>query len=146
MVNVKKKKNIQTSLCRPSIGLSDLQLNKPVSMASVASSKTLLNSSKESRKQKKVPTSTVSHNGTIKPEHRACFRKQDVVFVINRNGEPLMPTKSGEARRMLESGLAKCVSRTPFVIQMLVQTCEFKNKIDAGVDTGSKKIGVALPD
>jgi 5-methylcytosine-specific restriction endonuclease McrA len=142
LVNVRKKKNIQTSPCRPSGELSDLQLNKSEGSSSVVDFKTLSNSSKESRKQKKSPTSTASHNGTDLPKHSAS--KEDFVFVIGQNGKPLMPTKSGKARRMLKAGLAKVVSRTPFVIKMLVETCEYKQKLDAGMDTGSKNIGVAV--
>lgn len=144
MVNVRKKKNIQTKSCRPSGLLSDLQLNKSEGSSSVASSKTLSNSSKESRKSNLHLAEKTSHNGTVKPEHRACKKLQDVVFVIDRNGNALMPTKSGKARRLLKSGLAKVVSRTPFVIKMLVQTCEHKQQLDAGMDTGSGNIGVGV--
>lgn len=140
MANVKKKKNIQTPSCRLSDGLSDLQLNKREGSASVASSKTLLNSSRESRKQKLRLATTVSHNGTCSPKHAS---QEDVVFVLSKNGTPLMPTKSGKARRMLKAGIAKVVSRTPFTIKMLVGTREHKQRIDAGMDTGSKTIGVA---
>lgn len=142
MVNVKKKKNIQTKPCRPSGLLSDLQLNSRESSDSVASSKTFLNSSKESRKSERTPAAKTSHDGTVKPEHRAS-RREDVVFVVNRNGKALMPTKSGQARRMLDGGIAKVVRKTPFTIKMLVETCEYSQTVDAGMDVGAKTIGVA---
>lgn len=142
MGNVREKRNIQTLSCRPSGRLSDLQLNKSGGSSSVASSKTLSNSSKESRKQKRVLAATASHNGSCSPKHSAS--REDFVFVLNKSGKALMPTKSGKARRMLKSGIAKVVSRTPFVIQMLVETCEYKQKLDAGMDTGSKTIGSAV--
>ena len=141
MVNVRKKKNRQTPSCHPSGGLSDLQLNKSEGRSRVASSKTLSNSSRESRKPNLHLVEKVSHNGTCSPKHSAS--KEDFVFVLNKNGQALMPTKSGKARRMLKSGIAKVVSRTPFVIKMLVETCEYKQQIDAGMDTGSKNIGVS---
>lgn len=144
MVKVREKKNIQTPSCRLSDGLSDLQLNKSEGSSSVASLKTLSNSSRESRNSNGAPTQKNTHNGTYPPKHSACHNRQDVVFVLDKNGNALMPTKSGKARRMLKSGIAKCVSRMPFVIKMLVPTCEYKQRLDGGVDTGSRRIGVAV--
>ena len=65
------------------------------------------------------------------------------VFVLNMRGEPLMPTYSGKARRLLRDGKAKVVKRTPFTIQMLVPTGETKQEITLGIDAGSKTIGVS---
>lgn len=143
MVNVREKKNIQTPSCRLSDGLSDLQLNSREGSDSVASSKTLSNSSRESRKSDLHLAEKASHNGTCPPKHSTGRNRQVVVFVLDKNGNALMPTKSGKARRMLKSGIAKCVSRTPFVIKMLVDSCGYKQRLDAGMDTGSKRIGVA---
>jgi hypothetical protein len=144
LVNVRKKKNIQTSTCRPSAELSGHALNKREDSTSVHGSKTLPNSSRESRSQQPALTVVGSHNGTHWPKHSACEQSQDFVFVIGENGEALMPTKSGKARRLLKAGLAKVVRKTPFVIKMLVPTCEYKQPLDAGMDTGSKVIGVAV--
>ena len=65
------------------------------------------------------------------------------VFVLNMRGEPLMPTYSGKARRLLRDGKAKVVKRTPFAIQMLVPTGETRQPITLGVDAGSKTIGLS---
>lgn len=65
------------------------------------------------------------------------------VFVLNMRGEPLMPTYSGKARRLLRDGKAKVVKRTPFTIQMLVPTGETRQPITLGVDAGSKTIGLS---
>jgi hypothetical protein len=110
LVTVREKKNIQTPSCHPSGGLSELQLNKSEGSSSVAISKTLSNSSREGRKPNLYLAEKVSHNGTCSPKHSAL--KEDFVFVLNKNGKALMPTKSGKARRMLKSGIAKVVSRS----------------------------------
>jgi hypothetical protein len=51
------------------------------------------------------------------------------VFVLNKNGIPLMLTKSGKARRLLKLGHAKVIITRPFVIKMLVQTSEYKQPL-----------------
>ena len=65
------------------------------------------------------------------------------VFVLNMRGEPLMPTYSGKARRLLRDGKAKVVKRTPFTIQMLIPTGKARQPITLGVDAGSKTIGLS---
>lgn len=63
------------------------------------------------------------------------------VPVLNMRGEPLMPTTPRKARKLLERGKAKVVSRTPFVIQLLYPTGEAKQDIILGIDAGYSKIG-----
>ena len=63
------------------------------------------------------------------------------VPVLNMRGEPLMPTTPRKARKLLEKGKAKVVSRNPFVIQLLYQTGEAKQEITLGIDAGYKYIG-----
>ncbi len=65
------------------------------------------------------------------------------VYVLNVDGEPLMPTKPVVARLLLKSGKAKCVRKMPFTIKMLVETESYKQEVVAGMDTGSKVVGVA---
>lgn len=44
------------------------------------------------------------------------------VYVLDRNGEPLMPTcRYGKVRRMLKSGQAKAVDTLPFTIQLSIR-------------------------
>ena len=62
--------------------------------------------------------------------HEALSLKGDlemyVVYVLNKDGSPLMPTKRfGHVRRMLKSGQAKAVSTKPFVIQLLYDSTEY---------------------
>lgn len=63
------------------------------------------------------------------------------VFVLNVEGKPLMPTKSSRARKMLESGKAKVVKRSPFTIQLLVECENTIQDVVLGIDLGYKNIG-----
>jgi len=54
-----------------------------------------------------------------------------------------MPCSPRKAKVLLKEGKAKVVSRTPFVIKMLVPTGETKQEVVAGMDTGSKVVGCA---
>ncbi len=64
-----------------------------------------------------------------------------LVFVLNKHGKPLMPTSPAKARRLLDSGQATVVKRTPFTIQMLYGSSGYKQNIALGVDAGYSTIG-----
>ena len=65
-----------------------------------------------------------------------------MVYVLNQNGRPLMPTEDHRMVRMLlKEKKAKVVRRTPFTIKLIVKTKEFTQPIVLGVDAGSKTIG-----
>ena len=67
-----------------------------------------------------------------------------LVYVINKNGQPLMPTsRFGKVRRLLKSGQAKCIKRCPFVIQLMYEAENNVQEITLGVDAGSKHIGLS---
>lgn len=67
-----------------------------------------------------------------------------MVYIISKTGKPLMPTnRLGKVRRLLKSGLAKVVQRTPFTIQLLCDSDEYTQPITLGVDAGSKVIGLS---
>lgn len=67
-----------------------------------------------------------------------------MVYVLNYNGEPLMPTeRHGKVKRLLKSGQAKVVRRTPFTIQLLYESGQEVQEIILGVDAGSKIIGLS---
>ena len=67
-----------------------------------------------------------------------------MVYVLNSNGQPLMPTKRhGKVKRLLRSGQAKVVNSCPFVIKLLFQAGESLQPITLGVDAGSKHIGLS---
>ena len=67
-----------------------------------------------------------------------------MVYVLSKNGQPIMPTKNyAKVRLLLKSGKAKVVNRCPFTIQ-LTRTCKtFTQEISLGVDAGSKHIGLS---
>ena len=67
-----------------------------------------------------------------------------LVYVKNCKDEPLMPCSPCIARKLLKSGEAKVVSRTPFTIKLLFGSSSYKQEIVAGMDTGSKFIGCAV--
>ncbi|WP_243270102.1 RNA-guided endonuclease IscB [Thermanaerosceptrum fracticalcis] len=66
------------------------------------------------------------------------------MFVINKHGKPLMPCKPSKARKLLKQGKAKVVKKEPFTIQLLHGSSGYKQKCIAGIDTGSKNMGVAV--
>ena len=66
-----------------------------------------------------------------------------LVYVLNKNGEPLMPCKTSRARKLLVGGKVKVVCRTPFTIKLLFGSTGYKQEVTVGMDTGSKTIGCA---
>lgn len=67
-----------------------------------------------------------------------------MVYVISKQGKPLMPTKRfGKVRRMLKNSLAHVVRRIPFTIQLDYDTTDFTQPVTLGIDAGSKYIGVS---
>lgn len=63
------------------------------------------------------------------------------VFVLNRDGKPLMPCTPAKARHLLEHGKAKVRTVKPFTIQ-LNWDCEHNvQKITLGIDAGYSNIG-----
>ena len=67
------------------------------------------------------------------------------VYVLDKNGQPLMPTKrSGWVYRALRDGKAKVVSKCPFTIKLLYESTSFTQPLTLGVDTGAKYVGSAV--
>ena len=65
-----------------------------------------------------------------------------LVFILNKNNKPLMPCKPSKARKLLKEGKAKVIRKTPFTIKLLYGSSGYTQPIIAGMDTGSKVIGV----
>ena len=66
------------------------------------------------------------------------------VFVIGRNGKPLMPTTPRKARLLLKEQKAHVVSTEPFAIQLDYRTGTATQEVTIGVDPGQKNIGIAV--
>ncbi|MGL5068751.1 MAG: RNA-guided endonuclease IscB [Sarcina sp.] len=65
-----------------------------------------------------------------------------MVYVLNENGEPLMPTnRHGKVRGLLTGGRAKVVKVKPFTIQLLYTSTKYTQDITLGVDSGYLNIG-----
>jgi hypothetical protein len=63
------------------------------------------------------------------------------VLVINKHGQPLMPTSCRRARLLLSSGKAKIVGRDPFTIQLNYGSSGYKQEVTLGIDAGYQYIG-----
>ena len=64
-----------------------------------------------------------------------------LVFVINKNGNKLMPCKPAKARHLLEAGKARVVNREPFTIQLTWDCEENVQDVTLGIDKGSHYTG-----
>jgi len=70
-----------------------------------------------------------------------------MVYVLNYNGQPLMPTnRHGKVKHLLKDGKAKVVKRCPFTIKLLYKTTNYTQELTLGVDTGSGILGAAVAE
>lgn len=70
-----------------------------------------------------------------------------MVYVLNQDGQPLMPTnRHGKVKHLLKQGKAKVVRRCPFTIKLLYESTNHTQNLTLGVDTGSGTIGTAVSD
>ena len=70
-----------------------------------------------------------------------------MVYVLSKNGQPLMPTnRHGNVKHLLKSGKAKVVKRCPFTIKLLYESKTHTGNLTLGVDTGSGTLGAAVSD
>lgn len=71
-------------------------------------------------------------------ERSACL-----VYILNTEGKPLMPTdRHGKVKHLLKDGKAKVTKRTPFTIQLLYNATEYRQLTTLGIDSGSKVVGL----
>lgn len=67
-----------------------------------------------------------------------------MVYVLNQDGQPLMPTVNyAKVRILLKNGKAKVIRRCPFTIQLLYPCGNQTQPISLGVDAGSRHIGIS---
>ena len=67
------------------------------------------------------------------------------VYVLNKDGKPLMPTtRCGHVRHLLKEQKARVVASKPFTIQLLYKTNDVVQPLYLGIDPGRTNIGVAV--
>ena len=66
------------------------------------------------------------------------------VFIMNQQGEILMPCRSRKARLLLESGKAKVIRRSPLTLQLNYGSTGYKQDLTLGVDTGHNEVGLSV--
>ena len=70
-----------------------------------------------------------------------------MVYVLNKDGQPLMPTnRHGKVKHLLKTGKAKVVRKCPFTIKLLYDSTNHTQNLTLGVDTGSGTLGTAVSD
>ena len=68
-----------------------------------------------------------------------------MVYVLNKYGQPLMPTnRHGKVKHLLKDGKAKVVKRSPFTIKLLYDSTNYTQDLTLGIDTGSGTLGTAV--
>jgi len=67
-----------------------------------------------------------------------------MVYVLSKEGTPLMPCCQAIGRLLLKQGKAKVKRTVPFTIILNYETTSYTQKLTHGIDTGSKKIGSAV--
>ena len=71
--------------------------------------------------------------------------KTKYVYVLDRAGRPLMPTRRyGHVEKLLRSGKARIAGRVPFVIQLKYDTPGITQPLYGGTDPGRTNIGNAV--
>ena len=69
---------------------------------------------------------------------------ENLVYVVNKNGNPLMPCKPTKAKHLLKLGRAKIINYRPFTIQLKWDCEENLQPTTLGIDKGSKFTGLAI--
>ena len=66
-----------------------------------------------------------------------------MIYVLNIQGEPIMPCSESKCRKLLKNNKAKIFQREPFTIQLLFECESQTQEINLGIDAGSKIIGIS---
>lgn len=66
-----------------------------------------------------------------------------MVYVLSKQGNPLMPCKEAKARKLLKQNKAIIAKYEPFIIQLTFECENQTQEISLGVDAGSKHIGIS---
>lgn len=57
-----------------------------------------------------------------------------LVYVVNKDGKPLMPTSPAKARKMLRDGEARVLYKDPFSIKLLHGSSGYMQDVDFEID------------
>ena len=66
-----------------------------------------------------------------------------MVYVLNNQGNPLMPCKEAKARKLLKQNKAIIAKYEPFTIQLIFECENQTQEVSLGVDAGSKYVGIS---
>jgi N6-L-threonylcarbamoyladenine synthase len=66
-----------------------------------------------------------------------------MVYVLNKNNEPLMPCSERKSRLLLKQGKAVIYRKDIFTIKLINGSYGYKQHITLGIDCGSKHIGIS---
>ena len=109
----------------------------PVSASQAHSSMALSLNKEETLSEQSLKT--LSNNPEVnQPRKREHYV---LVFVLNKQGQPLMPCSPRKARLLLRGGKARVVKRLPFTIQMNYGSSGYRQKVTLGIDSGYENIG-----
>jgi len=89
-------------------------------------------------------TKTLDNIGEVNLPPKGEFlseRMYFMVYVLNINGKPLMPTNNAKARILLKKSKAKVKTLKPFTIQLTYETNNYTQDITLGIDSGYLNIG-----
>lgn len=69
----------------------------------------------------------------------------EYVYIVDKKGNPLMPTKRfGHVRKLLKEGKAVPICNKPFTIRLKYDVPGFTQNVHEGIDTGRENIGDAV--
>ena len=75
------------------------------------------------------------------------MKQKTYVYILNKQGKPLMPTtRCGKVRKLLKGGKAVVVRSNPFTIRLKYDTDNIVQDLYLGIDTGRENIGVGVSD
>ena len=78
------------------------------------------------------------HKDNKNSHFEACVK---LVYVLNEDGQKLMPCKPAKARKLLKANKANVVKRSPFTIQLCWQCEGHTQEVILGIDKGSHETG-----
>lgn len=68
----------------------------------------------------------------------------DYVYIVDKHGKPLMPTKRrGRINHLLKEGKTVVINTRPFTVKLKYESTTYMQPIHEGIDTGRENIGDA---